>query len=220
MLGFLRKPPVVVGILAASVGVPYMASSDGWKKVSGVFASRNGASQNPGAAANDPSSTRLVEPASADAILVPEVPIEGHPVVNLGEVFNFAVTKQWVVQRWPRVFTGLQEPDVKHPGHVLQGYRVPLVTGTRVDDLAGSLVYYFNYQQQLQQISFLGSTGDPRRLVQLIVQQYGLQRTATRNPAQHVYVAENVGRMIIGESDQQRQSAPHLRYEVQMTLQR
>ena len=68
------------------------------------------------------------------------------PMPSLAEVLRFDVTVAWVMQRWPRVSTGL-------PYLQLQGYRVPLVTGTTVADLAGSLTYYFNAQQQVQRIT-------------------------------------------------------------------
>ncbi len=61
-------------------------------------------------------------------------------------MLRFDVTVEWVMQRWPRVSTGL-------PYLQLQGYRVPLVTGTKVADLAGSLTYYFNARQQVQRIT-------------------------------------------------------------------
>ena len=48
---------------------------------------------------------------------------ETMPSPSLVEVLDFNVTVEWVMQRWPRVSTGL--PYVE-----LQGYRVPLVTGT------------------------------------------------------------------------------------------
>ena len=71
----------------------------------------------------------------------------------------------------------------------LQGYRVPLVTGTAETDLAGSLTYYFNAQQKLQQIVFRGFTGDARNLVGLLVGRYHLTRRLTNDPALAVFEA-------------------------------
>jgi len=56
-----------------------------------------------------------------------------------------------VISRWPRVSAGLAELQ-------LQGYRVPLVSGTTANDLAGALTYYFNSRQQVQRITFQGTT--------------------------------------------------------------
>ena len=68
---------------------------------------------------------------------------------------------------WPQVATGLGQLQ-------LQGYRVPLVSGTTEGDVAGSLTYYFNAQQQLQRIAFQGNTGDPRNLIVLLRSRYQL----------------------------------------------
>ena len=48
------------------------------------------------------------------------------------------------MRRWPRVTTV--------PQFALAGLRVPLVTGTQIDDLAGSLTYYFDRTDQVQRI--------------------------------------------------------------------
>ena len=84
-----------------------------------------------------------------------KVPIEGYGTYDLGEVINFGATPSWIMTRWPRVTVGLAELD-------MQGYRVPLVTGTKYDDLAGSLTYYFDQDQRVKLIHFRGTTGDPR----------------------------------------------------------
>lgn len=80
-------------------------------------------------------------------------------------VFNFNANPRWIIETWPRVSTTLA--DMR-----LEGLRVPLVTGSRVDDLAGSLTYYFDQEKQLQRITFQGTTGDERRLVAMLQQVY------------------------------------------------
>ena len=75
-------------------------------------------------------------------------------VQDASSVFDFQITPEWIVAHWPAVSTGLAQLQ-------LEGYRVPLVTGTAQHDLAGSLTYYFNAEQKLQQITFVGTTGDP-----------------------------------------------------------
>ena len=77
-------------------------------------------------------------------------------VQDPSSVFHFQITPEWIVAHWPAVSTGLAQLQ-------LEGYRVPLVTGTARHDLAGSLTYYFNAEQKLQQITFVGTTGDPDR---------------------------------------------------------
>ncbi|MFN0017897.1 MAG: DUF6690 family protein [Pirellulaceae bacterium] len=92
----------------------------------------------------------------------------GAPTCDIPEAFRFDVSPQWITSRWPRVTTVLAESD-------LQGLRVPLVTGSRPDDLAGSLTYYFDKKHQVQRIFFQGNTGDERRLVAFLTQYYQMK---------------------------------------------
>lgn len=103
------------------------------------------------------------------------MPLEGAGVDQFWEVLRFDLTPDFVTQRWPRVTTSLSELE-------LQGFRVPLVTGTDTDDLAGSLTYYFNYQRRLQRITFAGTTGDYRRLLYLVTTYYGFVSRPTNTP--------------------------------------
>lgn len=103
----------------------------------------------------------------------------GPPVAHLGEVVRFDVTPQWVGARWPRVTASLAETG-------LEGLRVPVVTGTNIDDLAGSLTYYFNRYQQVQRLSFEGYTGDERKLVSLVTQYFGMQPEPTLDAGMYV----------------------------------
>jgi len=95
-------------------------------------------------------------------------PIAGAPVENLGDVLRFNITPDWVMYHWPRVTTQLSDLH-------LEGLRVPLLTGTKQHDLAGSLTYYFDNQQVLQRITFSGHTGDESKLVQLVTDKCGLR---------------------------------------------
>ena len=105
---------------------------------------------------------------------------EGAPVHDLADVLRFDVTPDWIVHNWPRVSTGLAHLP-------LQGYRVPLVTGTAQDDLAGSLTYYFNPHQQVQRITFYGTTGNTSKLVNLAVTRFGFTRRLTNDPGVFLY---------------------------------
>ncbi|MGI9470573.1 MAG: DUF6690 family protein [Rubripirellula sp.] len=93
----------------------------------------------------------------------------GARVNDLREVMRFDASPEWVFQRFSRVTTVLA--DMR-----LEGLRVPIVTGTRVDDLAGTLTYYFDSGGQLQRVTMHAFTGDPARLVGSMTQHYGLQR--------------------------------------------
>jgi len=104
----------------------------------------------------------------ATASLIPNMPVPpvvGTPVVDLGEVIRFDVTPEWIMERWGRVSTVLSE-------HGLEGYRVALVSGAQVDDLAGSLTYYFDQKRVVQRVTFRGTTGDGRRLIELAQRVY------------------------------------------------
>jgi hypothetical protein len=107
---------------------------------------------------------RLAYAPKKDVVAVPSPEIS-----NFGEVFRFDFSPQAVTQRWPRVSTGLSDPR-------FQGYRVPLTTGPAESDLAGSLTYYFDSQPKLRRIRFLGTTGNPQRLIQFLARHYGFRR--------------------------------------------
>ncbi len=103
-------------------------------------------------------------------------------VQDASAVFDFQITPEWIVNHWPAVSTGLAQLQ-------LEGYRVPLVTGTAQHDLAGSLTYYFNAEQKLQQITFIGMTGDPRPLIGLLIGRFHLTRRLVNDPGLVVYEA-------------------------------
>ncbi|MFM2096466.1 MAG: hypothetical protein RIS70_3590 [Planctomycetota bacterium] len=97
-----------------------------------------------------------------------ESPVEGIAFTNFQEVFRFDIQPKWVFSRWPRVTTVLAD-------QALEGLRVPLVSGKNADDISGSLTYYFDHQKTLQRISFVGYTGDERRLARMVVEAYGMK---------------------------------------------
>ncbi len=97
------------------------------------------------------------------------------------------ITKEWIYQRWARKSTGLADPE-------LFGIRVPLVTGTGMSDLAGSLSYYFNAQGQVQHISFRGRTGDTTQLIQLLTSRYRLKQMPAA-PGEQLYQVLRRGRV-------------------------
>ena len=136
----------------------------------------------------------------------------------LAEVLRFDVTASWVMQHWPRVSTGL-------PYLQLQGYRVALVTGTRVTDLAGSLTYYFNAQQKVQRITFRGTTGDPSALVTLLTGRYGFARRVLNDPSVVLYEAVDSGNQPIGSvkirsAQVIEANQPYRRFEVELVMDR
>ncbi len=101
-------------------------------------------------------------------INAPSMSIVGGPVADLRDVLRFDITPAWVPQRFSRVSTVLAERN-------MDGLRVALVTGTQPHDLAGTVSYYFDKQQQLRRINVHALTGDPSQLVGLMMQFYHLE---------------------------------------------
>jgi hypothetical protein len=176
--------------------------------------------------------------ANAPAAYVPGVAIDGNagtsapplalgpnassadmaPLPSLAEVLRLDVTVDWVLHRWPRVTTGMPELQ-------LQGYRVPLVSGTSVADVAGSLTYYFNTGQQVQRITLRGTTGDPSVLAAILTSRYHFTRRLTNDPSFVFYEAVDssnrpVGSLKIRSAPVVSASQPHSRFMVDLVLDR
>jgi hypothetical protein len=180
-----RHSMFYVLVLCAAVGIPYFSTE--WNKTNQWFSGRpttempaatdaTGAANATGmgtlAPANSPAFTATA-PAQPNAPAAP-------PVVDLAEALRFEATSAWVLGRWPRVTAGLPDED-------LQGYRVALVTGTREDDLAGSLTYYFDKHQRCRRITFQGTTGDSRKLIAFLTQRYGFKKQISNDPNLFLY---------------------------------
>lgn len=140
------------------------------------------------------------------------------PTPSLAEVLRLDITVEWILQRWPRVATGLPELQ-------LQGYRVPLVSGTSTADVAGSLTYYFNARQQVQRITFCGTTGDPTVLANILGSRYGFTRRLTNDPGMIVYEAvdannHQIGSLKIRSASVVSASQPRTRFMVDLVIDR
>ena len=172
-----------------AVGTPPVLynAKDWWalgkKRVAPLLSLSTG-TENGGAFASNPGApASLADPGAGAPLGANNVPLpaaarrpgDTPTQVDLAEVLRFDVTPGWVMQRWPWISSGLSQLQ-------LQGYRVPLVTGTQVDDLAGSLTYYFNAAQRVQQITLEGTTGDATKLLRLLVGRYGFGRRLTNDP--------------------------------------
>ncbi|MBX3412232.1 MAG: hypothetical protein KF708_05895 [Pirellulales bacterium] len=219
---FGRTKMMLVG-LAAAVGVPYAVSSTGVTKT--ISSSDEAAPAVAVTATKETSSSFQIpflssseETKPARISDVPALPfdprIAGDPVQNLGEIFNFHVTTGWVMGRWPRVSTRLGEID-------LQGYRVPLVSGTAYDDVAGALTYYFNKEQKVERITFFGTTGDPQKLI-AAVQQLGLSQVIHPDAGlmlyQHMWNGQVESELQVRPAKVVRSGSPHERYSVALVL--
>jgi nucleoid-associated protein YgaU len=177
----LSRTLAVPTLLAAAVGGPYVATNAPqwareWQTAAPAAPAANGAA--PPAPANAPADAKRMEaltasPTGPGAALYPTpTPLEGAPTYSLAEVFRLDVTKEWVYQRWPRKSTALSSLD-------LFGVRVPLVTGTQLHDVAGSLTYFFGVDGRCHRITFRGRTGDTSQLLGMLAHQHGLQAYPT-----------------------------------------
>jgi len=203
----LKRSWFAIG-LAGAVGIPYLFSSS--SGLAGLFPSRSGRS--------DPMTTNAADPASpapTNAYGAAQTSADATPIVELHQAFRFDITTAWVLGRWPRVSAGLAELD-------LQGYRVPLVTGTKTDDLAGSLTYYFNQRQRVERITFHGGTGDARRLVALLATQFGFIRVLVDDASLFLYQVKQDGKVLselrIKPARIVRADSPHTRFEVSLVM--
>lgn len=173
-------------LLAASVAVPYVATNaPEWAEQIRKPAATAPATPTPPAApkatAAAPVGANSAAPAAAPAspfahaatpLLPASTPRTSAMTYALPEILRFDVTKEWVYQRWDRKSTALADLD-------LFGVRVPLVSGTQVYDIAGSLTYFFGADGRVKRISFRGWTGDTTQLAMLLHQRFGLQAVPT-----------------------------------------
>ncbi|MBN2577909.1 MAG: hypothetical protein JXB10_02880 [Pirellulales bacterium] len=213
------KRSLVLGgvLLALAAGGPISLCrlGDYWRNLKS--GSSDAATASAGGESLSPSDPAL--PAGArPAVAAAGLPIEGAPVKQLSDVFRFDVSPTWVLERWPRVSTDLSPLE-------LRGYRVPLVTGTQLTDLAGALTYYFNPAQQVHRITFLGKTGDPRALAELLMKQYHFVRRPLNDPGRLLYESlqssgRPAGRMTITSAPVIRANRPFERYNVELQIER
>lgn len=145
-------------------------------------------------------------------------PADTMPLPSLAEVLRLDVTVEWVLHRWPRVTTGL-------PQLQLQGYRVPLVSGTTTADVAGSLTYYFNARQQVQRLTLRGTTGDPSVLATILTSRYGFARRLTNDPGVVLFEAVDssnrpAGSLKIRSAPVVNVSQPYSRFQVDLVMDR
>jgi hypothetical protein len=154
----------------------------------------------------------------AYAAPAPNGTLDPLPTPHLADVLRFDITVEWVMQRWPRVSTGL-------PYLQLQGYRVPLVTGTSLTDVAGSLTYYFNAQQHVQRITFRGTTGDPSMLAAFLAERHQFARRLTNDPGIVLYEAVDsgdkpAGTLKIRSARVVKANQPYTRFDVELEMDR
>lgn len=221
----LPRSIAVPTLLAASVAVPYVASNAPQWAEQVRLPQAGSAAESPQAptlltadgGANLRPLPQLAPPAAPGSDILPvRTPLEGYPTYSIDDVFRMDVTKEWVYQRWPRKSTSLSELD-------LFGVRVPLVTGSQLYDLAGSLTYYFGRSGRVERISFRGRTGDTTGLVRLVQQRFGLQWQPTVTPAEQLLQyrrgADVLSELRTRPAPVLWESSPHDSFTVELELQ-
>lgn len=138
-------------------------------------------------------------------------------LIPFEHALQWQVTPTWVLTTWPRVTTHLSELET-------QGYRVTLVSGTTPTDIAGALTYYFDAKQRLQRITFNGTTGDARRLVQFLAATHRFERRLLEDPSVYLYQVEEdhraLSEMRIKTAPIVRAGATLSRFEVTLVMRR
>ncbi len=170
----LNKPLTAALLLAGAAGGPYVLYETdagqaarstanqalGATPTAGTTPSANSSSSWWGSSANP----------SGGAVASQAAPVLSVTQINsLAEVLRFDIPPAWVMQNFPTVNTGVGDLN-------LDGLRVPLITGTRPDDLVGTLTYYFDRFQRVQRISLHAVTGDPTRMGNELQRNYRLQQ--------------------------------------------
>ena len=151
----IGRRTMITGGLATAIGLPYATHH-------GLI------SENPLAGLlGDKVGTRF-EVSDFDGTLNGTRQLEGKGIDGIEAIFRFDITPEWIRSRWSRI-------SIVPATGKLQGMRVPVVTGTRPDDLAGSLTYYFNQKHQVRRIDFQGITGDDTPLVALLARRFHLR---------------------------------------------
>ena len=216
----LGRSATLVAMAAGAVGIPYMVSEPGNSNSDESaliqHVDLHGETVAPSAAlpaaAGAPGG--ITTPGAAPAA---GASLTGNLSGDLAEPFRFEITPDWVIRRWQRVSTISNQPE-------LQGYRVPLVTGTREHDLAGSLSYFFDRDKKLQRIVFHGSTGNAVPFPQRLIKLYGFQREASPDPGLYLFRVRWNGKPVselqLRPSTVVDAGSPHSRIEVHLLIER
>jgi hypothetical protein len=87
------------------------------------------------------------------------------------------------------------------------------------------LTYYFNSNQQVQRITFHGTTGDARKVVAFLTARYRFVRRLTNDPGMYVYEAahgdgKRTSALRVNLAGVVKASDPYRRFAVDLALER
>lgn len=212
-------------IIATAIGAPYLLLNGNWAK-----GPEGGSASAPAHAASEHSGAPVAAPSfqatpvwtrNPPAVTMPGMPgahapkLEGPGKIAFEQIFRFDLPPAFVTQNWSRVSATLADLE-------LEGLRVPLVTGTGLDDISGSLTYYFDKNHRLQRISFQGTSGDFRRLVAFVNKFHHLEPEPTLGAG--LYLAKWNGTpksvLRIRNAPVLRADMPLSRYEIDLEINR
>lgn len=235
---------VLLSALIAAVATPYFLTEEGWskslkQKLASVWGRQDGDDQawsslkeSLGNLTGEPSAADFSAPAGgfelSNSVSMPassatSPTTSGHPYTtgaqltgpggDLSQYLRFDLTPRWITDHWARVSTVLAETD-------LRGYRVPVVTGTHLHDVAGSLTYYFDPRGKMRRITLHGFTGDERPLVQFLCKNYHLCAEPSLGAGRYVarWSRDPISAMQIHNAPVVRAEVPHGRLEVLLEL--
>ncbi|HIF31922.1 MAG TPA: hypothetical protein EYG57_16160 [Planctomycetes bacterium] len=161
----LPRKMMLAIMLVSAVAVSYFSTDGKWQQWKGWARSKVSRAKDTSQPIDwsksfgSSSSTESVKdskvPTVTSTVSLKDLPSEltGPKHQSLEDVVRFDRSPNWVTQTWSRVTTVLAEVE-------LEGLRVPLVTGTKLTDFAGSATYYFDRQHRVQRIVLEGSCGD------------------------------------------------------------
>lgn len=203
----LPRQVILVALLLGSVAVPYFSTDGDWRQwIDWAKSGMSSSSEEVGNETNwlatlgvkterdkptwdDPTSDDPTsdDPRSDDPRVTPTMSLENLPMdlsgptdLSLRDVIRFDRTPSWVTQNWARVTTVLADVE-------LEGFRVPLVTGTELTDFAGSITYYFNKQHIVQRIVLDGRSGDVTAIERFVIDDLELKKQPTLGAGLYTY---------------------------------
>ncbi|MCA9245793.1 MAG: hypothetical protein KDA42_01730 [Planctomycetales bacterium] len=207
-------------LLAAAVGIPYFSSNSPglsdrlntwWNSQPAASDRAAGEARELIGAWDQPTgAAQPMEPIAPGAGPVPHAPI-----AKLADVLRFDVSPDWVRANWPRSSTVLGEADS-------YALRVPLLSGTSIDDVAGAITYYFDPQQRVTRIFLNGRTGDPRKIVALARSRFQMLPRMPRTQGEQLYQYrwndQPVGELAIRPADTFSHADPYANYRVELDV--
>jgi hypothetical protein len=139
--------------------------------------------------------------------------LSGPTNVSLRDVIRFDRSPSWVTKNWARVTTVLADVE-------MEGFRVPLVTGTELTDFAGSITYYFDKQHQMQRIVLDGTCGETSEIEQFVVGDLKLKKQPTLGAGLYTYSWNGTHRSVLkcSHAPVVESTSPFIRYSIYMEI--